>query len=216
MWLIAMRGMLSRSLDDMVTWLNAMCDMTFLYTHFPLYTRLPSYTHLLEVRHVPHWHMWHDIYGVATISELLKIIGLFCRISSVFWGSFAKETYNFKEPTNGRHPIGPWMRCFWQAEWHVWHARFMHALPLDTRHDSLTCVTWLTHMCDMTHSHVWHDSLTCVTWLTHMCGSSRIHGTCNTLHVCDGMVCVRDMTHVCMRHDSVIHVTWLIRLQQIT
>ena len=44
-------------------------------------------------------------YGVATISRLLKIIGLFCRIASLLQGSFAKETYNFKEPTNRSHPI---------------------------------------------------------------------------------------------------------------
>jgi len=44
-------------------------------------------------------------YGLATISRLLKIIGLFYRISSVLWGSFAKETYNLKEPTNRSHPI---------------------------------------------------------------------------------------------------------------
>jgi len=25
------------------------------------------------------------------------------------------------------------------------------------RHDSFTSATWLIHMCDMTHSHVWHD-----------------------------------------------------------
>ena len=31
------------------------------------------------------------IYGVATISRLLKIIGLFCRISSLLQGSFAKR-----------------------------------------------------------------------------------------------------------------------------
>jgi len=42
---------------------------------------------------------------VATISRLLKIIGLFGRISSLFKGSFAKETYHFKEPTNRSHPI---------------------------------------------------------------------------------------------------------------
>ena len=36
-------------------------------------------------------------------SRLLKIIGLFCRISSLLKGSFAKETYNFKEPTNRSH-----------------------------------------------------------------------------------------------------------------
>jgi len=33
-----------------------------------------------------------DSYGVATISRLRKIIGLFCRISSLLQGSFAKET----------------------------------------------------------------------------------------------------------------------------
>ena len=31
-------------------------------------------------------------YGVATISRLLKIIGLFCRISSLLYGSFAYDT----------------------------------------------------------------------------------------------------------------------------
>ena len=44
-------------------------------------------------------------YGVATMSRLLRIIGLFCRISSLSLGSFAKETYNFTEPTNRSYPI---------------------------------------------------------------------------------------------------------------
>ena len=44
-------------------------------------------------------------YRVATISRLLKITGLFCRIPSLLYGSFAKETYNSKEPTNRSHPI---------------------------------------------------------------------------------------------------------------
>ena len=33
------------------------------------------------------------------------IIGLFGRILSLSQGSFAKETYNFKEPTTCSHPI---------------------------------------------------------------------------------------------------------------
>jgi len=33
-------------------------------------------------------------YGVATISRLLKIIGLFCRTSSLLQGSSGKETFN--------------------------------------------------------------------------------------------------------------------------
>jgi len=44
-------------------------------------------------------------YGVATTCRLLKITGLFCRIQSLLQGSFAKETYNFKEPTHRSHPI---------------------------------------------------------------------------------------------------------------
>ena len=47
----------------------------------------------------------HTCYGVATISRLLRIISFFCRISSRLWVSFAKETYNLKEPTNRSHPI---------------------------------------------------------------------------------------------------------------
>ena len=35
-------------------------------------------------------------YGVATISRLLKITGLLCRISSLLLGSSAKETYKLK------------------------------------------------------------------------------------------------------------------------
>ena len=45
------------------------------------------------------------IYRVATISKLLKIMFIFCRIQSLLWGPFAKETYNLKEPTHRSHPI---------------------------------------------------------------------------------------------------------------
>ena len=57
--------------------------------------------------HATHWQReWeeHD-YGVATISRLLINIGLFCRISSLLQGFSAKETCDFKEPTNRSHPI---------------------------------------------------------------------------------------------------------------
>ena len=39
-------------------------------------------------------------YGVATVSRIDEITGLFCRISSLLWVSFAKETYDFIDPTN--------------------------------------------------------------------------------------------------------------------
>ena len=45
------------------------------------------------------------VYGVATMSRLLKIIGLFCKRALQKREYSAKETYNFKEPTNRSHPI---------------------------------------------------------------------------------------------------------------
>jgi len=44
-------------------------------------------------------------YGVATISRLLKIIGLFCKRALYKRRYSAKETYDFKEPTNRSQPI---------------------------------------------------------------------------------------------------------------
>jgi len=42
-------------------------------------------------------------YGVATISRLIKIIGLFCKRALWKKRYSAKETYNFGEPTNHSH-----------------------------------------------------------------------------------------------------------------
>ena len=44
-------------------------------------------------------------YGVASTSRLLKIIGLFCKRALLKRRYSAKETHNFKEPTNRSHPI---------------------------------------------------------------------------------------------------------------
>jgi len=45
------------------------------------------------------------LYGMATVSRIDEIIGLFCRISSLLKVSFVKETYNFIDATNQSHPI---------------------------------------------------------------------------------------------------------------
>jgi len=50
---------------------------------------------------------WQSDYGVALVSRLLKIICLFCKRALQKRGYSAKETYDFKEPTNRSHPICP-------------------------------------------------------------------------------------------------------------
>ena len=59
-------------------------------------------------------------YALASISRLLKIIGLFRKISSLLLGSFAKETDHFKEPTNGSHPIAGGEKEGCAAQQSIW------------------------------------------------------------------------------------------------
>jgi len=44
-----------------------------------------------------------------------------------------------------------------------------------TRHDFFTRVTWLIHMCAVTHSHMWHDLFICVPWLIEMWDMTHSH-----------------------------------------
>ena len=42
---------------------------------------------------------------MATVSRIDIIIGFFVRIVSLLQGSFAKQTYNFIDPSNQSHPV---------------------------------------------------------------------------------------------------------------
>jgi len=81
-------------------------------------------------------------YGVASISRLLKIIGLFCKRALYKRRYSAKETYNLKEPTNRSHSIAQ-LGCLLRPVTCVWH-------------DSPARVTRLIHMCNMTDSSARH------------------------------------------------------------
>ena len=137
--------------------------------------------------HVTHSCTWHDSYtwdmahsnmtqriqihgvwahyGVATVSRIDKITGLFGRIASLLQVSFAKETYNFIDPTNQSHPICDMLHSYlWHYSYpwliHMWHDSY----TWDMTHSNVArrrkthevrahCVTCLIHFCDMTHTH---------------------------------------------------------------
>jgi len=102
----------------------------------------------------------------------------------------------------------------------------------DVWHDSFIRVTWLIHMCDMTHPlrlhptpstevtwlfhtcvtwliHMWRDLFTCVAWLIHMCDMT--HPTC--LHPTHSTK-VTWLVHICDVTHS--YVTWLIHMRDVT
>jgi hypothetical protein len=56
-------------------------------------------------RHLYHALFCSSVYGVATVSRIDTIIGLFCRIASLVQVCFAKKTYNLIDPTKCSHPI---------------------------------------------------------------------------------------------------------------
>jgi len=92
-----------------VSWKHK-CIYTHIYTEYIFQARRMQYVYIhtyinIYVYIYTYTCKWTCTYGVATISRLLKIIGLFCRISSLLQDSFAKETYQFEEPTDRSHPI---------------------------------------------------------------------------------------------------------------
>jgi len=98
-----------------------MCVCTCTYILVSMYTSLyRNFTWQLRQRFVAHGTLTRaphtfevyticihstEPYGVASISRLLKILGLFCKRALQKRRYSAKETYNFKKPTNHSHPI---------------------------------------------------------------------------------------------------------------
>jgi len=87
-------------------------------------------------------------------------------------------------------------------------------------HDSVICLTWLIHMCDMIRSHVRYDSFMCA--VNHSYTHTAVF---EFLHECvwndlvlrvvwPGHTC--DMTHSYVWYDWFICVTWLIHKCDVT
>jgi len=124
-----------------------------------------NYRSLLQKSPIKETIFWSHIkcgrpYGVATISRLLKIIGLFCRIPFFYRALLQKRPVILRNLLIVATPYEVW----WLTKW-----PFTSTIDMGIR------------MCDMTHSYlpqeqveimfVRHDS--CATWLIHM--AIRIH-----------------------------------------
>jgi len=83
-------------------------------------------------------------------------------------------------------------------------------------YDTIICVIWLIHMCEVTHSFVWRVSFICVTWLICMCAMTHSYVWHDSFVGVTWLMCMCDMTHSCVWHDPFICVTWLIHMCDMT
>ena len=67
--------------------------------------KLGYYTTLPKKRPCAILGLWRFAYGVALVSRIDKIIGLFCERALYKRRYSAKEIYNFIDPTDRSHPI---------------------------------------------------------------------------------------------------------------
>ena len=80
------------------------CTYMYMYVcTFPFVTKVHTYMYIYV-----HVNIFMNIpfaYGVATISRIDQITGLFCKRALEKRGYSAIENYDFKEPTNRSHPV---------------------------------------------------------------------------------------------------------------
>ena len=102
------------------------------------------------------------------ISRLLKITGFFCRISPLLKSSFAKETYNLKEPTNCSHTISIGFLKF--------QTSFRKRATLQTSFRK-RATTYALYVSSLSQFYTeWQRGMRCNAWPSFL-----IIGTCDTL-----------------------------------
>jgi len=87
-----------------------------------------THIHTHPLTSTPHPHI-RIVWMCVDVRMCVEIIGLFCRISSLLWVSFAKETYNFRE-------------SMWYTSYHTEISQLSHKSPTTStsiKHQRRTC-----------------------------------------------------------------------------
>jgi len=204
----------------------------------------------------------HTYCYVAVCCSVLQCVGVCCSNLTGRWTSEASVTRTVMlqyvavccsvlqyvaaiSPADGPQRQESRVPCVWGLPYTCARTRdvMRTLLRMHGSWHTFVRVTWLIHMCDMTHSYVWHDSLICVTWLFHTCDTtysytcartrdvvqtlSRINGSCHVWmsHVTREVVMSHtnvsinescQITHSHIWHDPFTYVTWLIYMCDMT
>jgi len=117
------------------------------------------------------------------------------------------------------HTCETWLICVWQdlcvcdmtrlfaTADHVCATAHEVSVNSYVRLDSFICVTWLIHMCDVTHSYVRRDLFICETWFIHM--RDVTHSYVRWLYYMWHHSFIRDMPHAYV-YMTPSYRTWLV------
>jgi len=182
-----------------VTWLIHKCDMTHSYVWHDSYICVTWLIHMCDMTHTYVWHdVWHDLsihvtwlclcdMTVSVWQDCVCVTGLcLCDRTVSVWHDYVCVIWLCLCDMN----VSVWHDCVCVK----WLCLCDMTVSVWQETECMISVTWLIHMCDMTHSYVWHDPFIRVTWLIHMCAMPCSH----------------------VWHDSVICVTWLIHMCDVT
>ena len=144
------------SFTRVTSWLIHTCDMTH-STCIRAHTnhKQNGHTKSSQLREQPRQPKYRILRAMTHSHEWHDSFTCVTRLISNVWRdsfSFAGVTWRFPRVT-----------------WLITHES-SHASQ-----NTVFCVTWLIHTCDMTLSHVWHDSFPCVAWLIHVCDTTHSH-----------------------------------------
>ena len=94
-----------------------------IFVQFPWVNRGMFISNMNWLEYQSQRHRSYNYYGVATISNMLKNIGLFCKRALQKRPVFCKETCIFKHPTHRSHPIThTWTYKYWLTHELVTHS----------------------------------------------------------------------------------------------
>ena len=170
MWVSFVKIKVSFVSHSYVTW-HMWHDSFYLSYHIWMTHKTDLYLVKRDPHSVKRAQSFTWLNGVTLLSDSIhssKTLGSFDRM----WVSFVKIQVSFVSHLYVNDSLsftwvnGVTQKIYWLKKSIVKTDRFRWGDPNVRSLIRESCdMTWLSHLCDMTHSYVWHDSFICVTWL---------------------------------------------------